>query len=77
MPGSTTEVPRVCATSSSLRLHDFSAEASGASYGSELDAQVLYTTPWKQDFGLKGAFYDADEFAADTDKIWVFTTWSI
>lgn len=65
--------------------HDFSAEGSvaeagvdyGAEYGDELDFQILYTAPWKQGFGLKGALYGADEFSTDTNKFWIFTTYKI
>jgi len=57
--------------------HDFSAESTSTDFGGELDFQFLYTAPWKQGFGLKGALYSADEFSTDTDKIWVFTTFKI
>jgi hypothetical protein len=65
--------------------HDFSANGSvaeadvdfGAEYGDELDFQFLYTAPWKQTFGLKGAIYFADELSTDTEKFWIFTTWKI
>ena len=65
--------------------HDFSAESSvaaadiehGAEYGDEFDFQFLYTAPWKQGFGFKGAMYFADEFSRDTNKFWVFTTYKI
>jgi hypothetical protein len=40
--------------------HDFSANTGGASWGSELDAHAIYTTPWKQKVALKAAFYNAD-----------------
>jgi hypothetical protein len=55
--------------------HDFSADAGGASWGTEVDAQVLYTTPWKQKIALKYARYDADQWAWDTDKLWIWTSW--
>jgi len=55
--------------------HDFSADSGGASWGSELDAQVVYTAPWKQKVVLKLARYDADQWAWDTDKIWILTSW--
>jgi hypothetical protein len=55
--------------------HDFSADSGGASWGTEFDAQVLYTTAWKQKFGLKYASYSADEWRTDTDKIWFWTQW--
>ncbi len=55
--------------------HDFSANTGGASWGSEFDAHVVYTAPWKQKFALKLAQYSADEWATDTDKIWLWTSW--
>lgn len=55
--------------------HDYSADSGGASWGSELDAQVVYTTPWKQKVALTFARYDADQWGWDTDKIWVWTSW--
>lgn len=61
--------------------HDFTAERSGspggAEYGDEFDFQILYTAPWKQGFGCKGAMYFADEFSTDTNKFWIFTTYKI
>jgi hypothetical protein len=57
--------------------HDFSAESTSAHYGNEIDAQLLYTAPWKQRFGLKSAFYSADEHSTDVRKIWVFTAFKI
>ena len=54
-----------------------------ASYGlvyqgkCELDFQFLYTAPWKQGFGLKGALYYADELSTDTIKFWMVTTYKI
>jgi hypothetical protein len=36
---------------------------------------VLYTTPWKQKVALKYARYRADEWAWDTDKLWIWTSW--
>jgi len=56
--------------------HDFQAAEGGASYGTELDLQATYKTSWGQGFGLKGAFYDADGFSADTDKIMFWTRFS-
>jgi hypothetical protein len=68
--------------------HDFSADnafdaGGGAivdSYGSELDAQILYKASWKQTFALKAAFYSADDVSAlpiseDTTKIWFWTSY--
>jgi hypothetical protein len=63
-------------TSGVLVYHDFSADSGGADYGTELDLLVSWTAPWSQTFAAKAAFYDADDFAADTDKYWLYTTYS-
>jgi hypothetical protein len=55
--------------------HDFSADSGGASWGTELDASVVYTTSWKQQFAFKFALYSADDWSTDTDKIWLWTRW--
>lgn len=59
-----------------LIYHDFGADSTSASYGKEIDAQVTYRAHWGQLFGAAIGFYDADTFAADTDKIWVWTAYS-
>ena len=38
--------------------------------------KVTYKAHWGQVFGAAIGFYDADTFAADTDKIWVWTAYS-
>ncbi len=55
--------------------HDYGADSGGASWGSEFDASVVFTSPWKQKFAIEAAFYDADDWATDTDKIWIWTQW--
>ena len=55
--------------------HDFSADSGGASWGTEFDAQILYSAPWKQKFGFKVAAYSADQWATDTTKMWLWTQW--
>jgi len=55
--------------------HEFSANTGGHSWGNEFDAQVVYTAPWKQKIALKLALYGADDWATDTDKIWLWTSW--
>jgi hypothetical protein len=55
--------------------HDFAADTGGADYGGELDASVVFTTPWKQKLALEVALYDADAFGTDTDKLFVWTQW--
>ena len=58
-----------------VAYHDFESDVGGASFGSELDAQLTYATSWKQQFAVKLAAYDADEHATDTTKIWIWTAW--
>lgn len=55
--------------------HDFSANTGGASWGTELDAQVLYTAPWKQKIALTAALFDADRWSSNTTKVWIWTSW--
>jgi hypothetical protein len=55
--------------------HDFSADGGGASWGTEFDGSVVFTTSWKQQFAFKFALYSADEWSNDTDKLWVWTRW--
>ncbi len=55
--------------------HDFAADYGGTDYGSELDASAVFTTPWKQKLALEVALYDAEGFATDTDKIFIWTQW--
>ena len=60
-----------------VRYHDFESDQDSESYGTELDAEVLFKTPWNQGFGLTGAVYDADGYAEDTTKLWFYTTYKI
>ena len=46
-------------------------------YGSEIDAMAVWNTPWKQDFGIKLAQYNADEWSTDTFKVWIWTSWNV
>ena len=55
--------------------HDFSADTGGSGWGSEIDAAVIYTAPWKQQFALKYADYNAKDHATDTTKLWLWTSW--
>jgi hypothetical protein len=59
-----------------LRYHDFGAVTGTASYGSEFDFQATYQTTWDQLIAVKGGIYNADEFATDTTKIWLWTQYS-
>lgn len=58
----------------SVIYHDFQPESdrrgfSVPDYGTELDLLATYKTDQGLLFGLKAAFYDADGFSRDTDKI--------
>ena len=61
----------------SVRYHDFESDEDSIPYGTELDFELFFFTHWGQGFGLNGAFYKADQFAADTTKIWIYTTYKI
>ncbi|MCF6301503.1 MAG: alginate export family protein [Proteobacteria bacterium] len=50
--------------------HDFSAEDGGSAYGRELDASIGKKINSHISLLLKAAFYEADQFATDTNKIW-------
>lgn len=59
-----------------VRRHRFEAESRSIRYGDELDLQLLYTSRRGVVVGLKGALYDADRLAADTDKWMVWSAWA-
>ena len=56
-----------------VSYQDYQATALSRDYGTELDAELVYTAPWKQSFGIKYADYDADTFSRDTQKLWIWT----
>ena len=60
-----------------IGYHDFSADSGGDSYGKELD--LAFTWPLAEDLtlGLKAAGYDADDFATDTTKAWIWLETSL
>jgi len=60
-------------TAWALIYHDFTADNGGADYGTEIDGVLTYKAEWGQTFGLKFAYYDADAFATDTTKGWIYT----
>jgi len=55
--------------------HDFSADSGGFDWGTEIDAAVVYTAPWKQKFSIKYSDYNAKDHATDTKKLWLWTSW--
>ncbi len=56
--------------------HDFTADSSNRDFGTELDLQLTWKSRWKQVFGLKAAFYDADQHRRDTDKVSLWTQYT-
>lgn len=60
-----------------VRWHQFRSSVGSTDYGSEIDAMAVWNTPWNQDFGIKLARYSADEFATDTFKVWIWTSWNV
>ena len=59
-----------------VRYHDFTPAADGADYGSEIDLQVVWKSPWQQTFAAKAALYDADALSSDTSKLMVWTAYT-
>ena len=54
-----------------LIYHNFTANTGGADYGSEIDLSASWKIGKHYTALVKMAFYDADTFAWDTNKIWV------
>jgi len=54
--------------------HDFSAEAGSADWGSEIDLSAGRALNDRYGLLLKGALYNADQWATDTTKFWVMLT---
>lgn len=54
-----------------LRFHDFSAEKGSADWGTEFDVSANWAIGKRYAVLLKGATYDADDFARDTNKYWL------
>ncbi|SDD92366.1 alginate export family protein [Kordiimonas lacus] len=51
--------------------HDFSSDVGDTSYGSEIDLLVSKKINKYLTASVKAAFYNADGFGADTDKVWL------
>lgn len=56
--------------------HDFSAEAGSGDWGTEIDLSAGRSLGDRYGLLLKGAFYNADQWATDTNKFWVMLTGS-
>ena len=54
--------------------HDFSAESGSSDWGSEIDLAVGRSLGNGYGVLFKAAFYDADQHATDTSKIWIMLT---
>jgi len=52
--------------------HDFQADKGGMDYGTEIDLLATRKFGRHYQLGLKYARYDADRFAVDTDKFWLW-----
>ncbi|MEZ5542402.1 MAG: alginate export family protein [Pseudomonadota bacterium] len=52
--------------------HDFQADTGGADFGTELDLLAAKKFGKHYAAGIKYASYDADTFAVDTDKFWLW-----
>lgn len=53
-----------------LFYHDFDSDTAGIKYGTEFDAAIIRKFAKHYTVMLKAAFYDADQFATDTTKLW-------
>ena len=54
--------------------HDLSAESGSADWGTELDISAGRSIGDHYSVLFKAAFYDADQHASDTNKIWIMLT---
>jgi len=54
--------------------HDYSAEAGNADWGTEINVSAGRSLGDRYGILLKGAFYDADQWATDTSKFWIMLT---
>ena len=59
-----------------LVYHDFTSDGGDFDYGTELDGELVYTSPWKQVFALKFAAYEADLFSSDTEKVMLWSSYT-
>jgi hypothetical protein len=56
--------------------HAFQSDAGSQDYGQELDASLGWKIAKGLTFGLKLADYDAEDFASDTTKAWVWLAYA-
>ena len=57
-----------------VAYHDFGAVTDGARYGREVDLELVYRTPWRQQIAMTVARYNAAAHSTDTTKVMVWTT---
>ena len=55
-------------------IHDFAAENSGRDFGTEFDLAIIKKIDDNYSVLFKYASYSADDFSADTDKLWIQLT---
>jgi hypothetical protein len=56
--------------------HDFRSDSNSLDYGTELDASLTWSASKKLTLGLKLAAYEADDFATDTTKAWLWLAYA-
>ncbi|CAM2065275.1 hypothetical protein SCOR_07840 [Sulfidibacter corallicola] len=55
--------------------HQFEAESEDVDYGDEIDLLIAKSVTKKLGVGLKAARYEADLWASDRTKVWLFADW--
>ncbi|MCH8499634.1 MAG: alginate export family protein [Marinobacter sp.] len=65
---------KVGAVGLSAGYHQFKADNGGADYGDEINVTVTVPVMSNVSAMLKAARYNADDFGADTDKVWLMLT---
>jgi len=55
--------------------HWFRSDTGSIEYGNEMNLLLTYKSPWKQTFGFKAAFYRADLYSEDTDKLMIYSAY--
>jgi hypothetical protein len=58
----------------SATYHDFSSDVDSIDYGSEIDLSAAYTVNKNVSVLVKFSSYNADDYATDTDKLWLQVT---
>lgn len=66
---------KINAVTWAIIAHDFQSDSRNLDYGSEIDLLATWKISDAWGTGAKAAFYNADSFNRDTDKIMVWTTY--